>query len=88
MKSKERCTTNLNFMTPGAVVLLLRRGHISHNENVRFRLKYPLHQNENIVIMIKEFEGCTKIEKFNNFRGRSPCAGAWPNKPYNGSEIS
>ena len=36
MMTKEGSSKIVNFMTPGAGVLVIGRGHISHNENALF----------------------------------------------------
>ena len=41
MKMKEESTKIMNFMTPGAVVILLGRGHISHIDKMHYFFKNP-----------------------------------------------
>ena len=59
--TKEGSTKIINFMTPGAGVLVLGRGHISHIVKMRYFFKNLLlysgawfRQNKYIVIMNKE----------------------------------
>ena len=61
MITKEGSTKIVNFMTPGAVVLVLGRGCISHIVKLHY-FQAQIKQTKCIVMMTKE--GCTKIVKF------------------------
>ena len=69
-------------MTPGAEVIVLGSGQISHVVKMPYFFKYistpmlGIHQTEFIVMMTKE--GSTKIVNFIT-RSRGCCARAWPN---------
>ena len=69
MMTKEGSTKIVNFMTPGAGVLVLGRGYISHIvklhyffKNLLFFSQAQIKQTKCIVMMTKE--GSTKIVKF------------------------
>ena len=83
----ERSTKIVNFMTPGAGVLVLGRGHISHLMKIHYfftnHLLYSeaqIRQTKYIVIMTKE--GSTKIVTFMIHQGWGSCARTWPYKSY------
>ena len=55
MMTKEGCTKFLNFMTPGAGVLVLGRGHISHYRE--YVLSSPLSINFTLIaIVLKDYD--------------------------------
>ena len=66
----EGSTEIVNFMTPGARILVLGRGHISHKMKMHYFFKNHfsllsqalIRQTKYIVTMTKE--GCTKIVNF------------------------
>ena len=69
MMTKEGSTKIVNFMTPGAGVLVQGRGHISQIAKVHYffnnlllNSQAQIKQTKNIVMMTKE--GCTKIVNF------------------------
>ena len=69
MMTKEESTKIVNFMTPGAGVLVLGHGHTSHIVKMHSFFDIPLlysgawfRQNKCIVLMTKE--GSTKIVNF------------------------
>ena len=69
MMTKEGSNKIVNFMTPGAGVLVLGRGHISHTVKMHYFFKNLLlysqawnRQSKYTGMMNKE--GSTKIEKF------------------------
>ena len=67
MMTKEGSTKIVNFITPGAGVLLLGRGHISHIVKMHYFFKNLLYtqayirQTKYVVMMTKE--GSTKVIK-------------------------
>ena len=69
MKTKEESTKVLNFMTPGAGVLALGCGYVSHIVKIHYSLKNLVHysqawirQTKYKVMMTKE--GSSKIVNF------------------------
>ena len=81
MMTKEGSTKIVNFMTPGAKVLVLGYGHESHivkihyfNKNFLLYLGAQIKQTKYIVIMIN----C----KFHKPRDRVSCARVWPYESY------
>ena len=69
MMTKEGSTKIVNFMTPGAGVLVLGCGHISHIvkmhyffENLLFNSQALIRQTKYVVLITKE--GSTKIVPF------------------------
>ena len=68
MMTTERSTKIVNFMTPGAGVLVLGRGHISHIVKMHYFFKNLLYshayirQTKHIVMVTKK--GSTKIVNF------------------------
>ena len=69
MITKEGSTKIINFMTPGAGVLVLGRGHISHIvkmyyffKNLLLNSQAHIRQTNYVVMMTKE--GSTKIVNF------------------------
>ena len=69
MMTKKRSTKIVNFMTHGAEVLVLGRGHISHIVKMQYSFKNLLlysqaliRQTKYVVMMTKE--GSTKIVNF------------------------
>ena len=70
MMNKKGSTKIVNFMTPGARVLVLGRGHIIHIVKMHYFFKKSfsllsqalIRQTKYIVMMTKE--GCTKIVNF------------------------
>ena len=79
--TKEGSTIIVNFMSPGAVVLLLGLGHVCqivkiHHffKNLLLYSQAKIRQTKYMIMMIKE--GSTRILKFHDLWGRSSCAGA------------
>ena len=86
MMTKEGSTKTVNFMTPGAGVLVFGRGHVSYSENALFLKKSSsllpciIRQTKSRVMMTKE--GSTKKYNFHDSLGRGFCARVWPYKSY------
>ena len=79
MMTKEGSPKIVNFMTPGAGVLVLGRGHISlivkmhyFFKNLLLYFQAQIRQTKNIVMMTKERSN--KIVNFMTPRARSSCA--------------
>ena len=68
MMSKEGSTNIVNFMTPGAGVLVLGCSHINHIVKLNYffknRLLYPQAQIKQTKCIVMTKEGCTKIVNF------------------------
>ena len=55
MMTKEGSTQIINFMTPGAGVLMLGRGHISHIVNMYYLLLYHIYSTL-IAIVLRDYD--------------------------------
>ena len=69
MITKEGFTKIMNFMTPGAEVLVLGRGHISHIVKLHYFFNNLLLYSQALIkqtkyIVMMTNEGCTKIVNF------------------------
>ena len=87
MMNKEGSTKFINFMTPGAGVLVLGCGHISHKMKMHYLFKnlyflFPGIDQTNQVFSYDAHGRFYQNCKFHNPRGRGSCARAWPYKSY------
>ena len=87
MMTKEGSTKIVNFMTPGAGVLVLGRGHISHIVKMHYFFKnlsslLQVIDQTNYVYSIDDQGRVYQNCKFHDPRGRGSCARVWPFKSY------
>ena len=82
MMTKVGSTKIVNFMTPGAGVLVLGRGHISHIVKMHYFFKLPGIDQTNQVYSNDDQGRVYQNCKFHDPWGRGSCAGAWPYKSY------
>ena len=87
MMTKEGSTKIVNFMTPGAGVLVLGCGHISHIVKMHYFFKnlsslLPVIDQTNYVYSIDDQGRVYQNCKFHDPLGRGSCAGPWPYKSY------
>ena len=82
MMTKEGSTKIVNFMTPGAVVLVLGCGNISHIVKLHSSSLFPGIDQTNQVCSNDDQGRVCQNDKFHDPRGRGSCAGAWPYKSY------
>ena len=85
--TKKGSTKIVTLMTPGAGVLVLGRGHISHIVKMHYFFKNLLlnsqaqnRQTKYVVMMTKVWS--TKIVNFMTTWGRGSCGRVWPYKSY------
>ena len=84
MITKKGSTQIVNFMTPGAGVLALGCGHISHIMKIHYSLKNLLLYSQALVRQTKykvmmTFKGRVYPNcKFHDPRGKDSCARVWP----------
>ena len=87
MMTKEGFIKIVNFMTPGAGVLVQGRRHISHIVKMHCFFKnlllfsQPNNRQTKCIVMITK-KGCAKI-----VNSRSSCAGAWPYKLHSKNKL-
>ena len=86
MMTKEGSTKIVNFMPPGAGVLVLGHGHISHIVKMHYFFKNLLYsrawiRQKMFIVMTKELR-VYQNSKFHDYRARILCARVWPYKSY------
>ena len=93
MMTKKGSTKIVTFMIPGAGVLVLGCGHVSHIPVVKMHLfveksssLLPVIDQTNYVYSDDDQERVYKNCNFHDSRGRGSCARVWPCKSYTGSE--
>ena len=85
--TKEGSTKIVNFMTPGAGVLVLGCGHISHIVKLHYFFKnllvyFPGIDQTNKVCSNDDQGRVYQSYKFHDPGGRGSCAMVWPYKSY------
>ena len=86
MMTKEGYTKIVNFITPGAGILVLWHGHICHIVKMHYFIKNipsPIYISDKLGIHITDDHGKVfQNFKFHDLRGRISCARAWPYRSY------
>ena len=87
MMTKEGSTKILNFMIPGAGVLVLGCGYISHIVKMHYFFKNLLSNSQALIrqtkyVVMMSKEGSTKILNFMTPGAGVSCARVWPYKSY------
>ena len=80
--TKERSTKNINFMSPGAGVLVLGCGHLSHIVKMHYFFKNLLLYSQAYIYSIDKQGSVYQNCNFHDPRGRGSCARVWPYKSY------